>query len=96
LIGSPHAVAHLPAGNAGTRRGDLAGDIETHDGRHWDLDPRHAAAGEDVVVIQRGGADPHHHITRAGRRVGEVRLKAQSTRAVLSQYHSLHLELRPS
>jgi hypothetical protein len=47
-----HSVTNLPAGNTGTCRGDFAGDIEAHDGRHRDLDPRHAAAGEDVVVIE--------------------------------------------
>src|SRR5271165_954756 len=89
-----HAVADLPAGNIGTRCGDLAGDIETHDGRHRDLDPRHAAPGKNVVVIERGGTDPHHHVARARRRIGEVRLVAQSTRAMLAQYHSLHRKPR--
>src|SRR6516164_7732333 len=85
-----HAVADLPAGNTGTGYSDLPGDSEPQDGRYRDLDPRHAAAGEDVVVIERGGADPHQDVARAGHRIGEVRLIAQSTFAVLAQYHSLH------
>ena len=85
-----HAVTDLPTRDLGANRGDLAGNVEPHDGRHRDLDPGHAAAGEDIVVVERGGADAKHHIARAGGRVGEVRFVAQPAGAMLAQYHSLH------
>ena len=80
-----HTVANFPTGNVRTCGRDLAGNIETHNGRHRDLDPWHAAAGENIVIIERGGANPHHHVARTGRRVGEDRLIAQSARAMLAQ-----------
>ena len=85
-----HPVAELPARDAGADRSDLAGNVEPHDRRHRDPDPRHAAAGEHVVVVERRGANPQHHVALARHRVGEIRLVAQPTRAMLAQYHSLH------
>ena len=45
-------VAFLPAGHARPDLGDLAGYVEAHDGGHRHLDAGHAAAGEDVVVVE--------------------------------------------
>jgi len=72
-----HAVPHLPSRDAGADRCDLAGDVETHDGRHRDPDPRHAAAGENVVLVERRGTHAQYDITVAGARVGKPILQAQ-------------------
>jgi hypothetical protein len=86
-----HALAQLPSTHAGADRGDLAGDIEPHDRRHRNPDPRHAAPGEHIVIIERGGAHPQHNIALARHRIGEIRLKAQPVVAMLAQHQSSHL-----
>ncbi len=40
-----HAIADAPALDARAELGDLAGEVEAHDGRHGDLDAGHARAG---------------------------------------------------
>ena len=45
---------------------DFAGNIEPYDHRHRHLDAGHAAAREDVVVVQRRGLHRHDHIPFAG------------------------------
>src|SRR5437016_3589549 len=84
------AVADPPALDPRAERGDLAGDIEPHDRRHRDADARHAAAGEDIVVIERGRPHPHDDIAFAGDRIGEIALQPRPFGAVLAQYQGLH------
>ena len=71
------AVADRPAGDVGAERVDLARDVEAHDHRHRDVDARHAPPREDVVIVERRGADAHDHLARSRHRVGEVLLEDQ-------------------
>ena len=71
-----HAVAHVPARHLGAKRGDLAGDVDAHDQGHAELDAGHAAQREQVVIVERAGLDPQHHVGRAGHGIGPVHLEA--------------------
>jgi hypothetical protein len=73
-----HAIALLPAADAGPDLGDLAGHVEAHDRRHRHLDAGHAATREDVVVVERRGLDGHDHIALAGLGIGEAGLEIQA------------------
>ena len=92
-----HAVALLPAGDTGAHFGDLAGHIEAHDRRHRHLDAGHAAAGEDVVVVEGRRLDGDDHIAFARRGVGEAGLVDQAVRpAMLTDnccFHFISLQL---
>src|SRR5580765_4039755 len=86
-----HALADFPVADAGAHGGDLAGEVEAHDGGHRHLDARHAAPREDVVVVQRAGAHAHQDLAGGGRRVRIVGLVLNGARtAVLVDHRCLH------
>jgi hypothetical protein len=66
-----HAVAGLPALDAGAHFGDLARHVEPDDHRQRHLDARHAAHGEHVVIVERRRAHANDHlaVARLRRRV---------------------------
>src|SRR3989304_533471 len=62
-----HGIDHDPVAGLPLRHGaagldDVAGEVDAHDAGHGHLDARHAAAREDVVVVERGGAHLDDHI----------------------------------
>ena len=69
-----HALADFPVADVGAERDDLAGEVEAHDRRHRHLDARHAAAREDVVVVQRAGAHAYQRLSGPGHRVRVIGL----------------------
>src|SRR5215472_7173140 len=96
-----HPVANLPAVNAavdsavdpGAERDDLAGDVEAHNRWHRDPDPRHPAAREDVVIIERGGAHAQYDIAVAGDRRGEPGFQTQPVCSMLMKNQGSHVVL---
>ena len=63
-----HAVAGFPASHAGADLGDLARHVEPDDHRQRHLDARHAAHGEDVVIVERRRTHADDHFAVAGLR----------------------------
>ena len=65
-------VARLPPPHLRPHLDDLAGHVAAADHRQRHLDPRHAAQGEDVEMIERHGADSHQHLARRHLGIGKV------------------------
>ena len=78
-----YAVASFPIANSGTDLHDFAGEIQSHDARHWHLDARHAPAGEDVMIVERGRSHLDDHIVGSGPRVGKVRVDGNAARTAV-------------
>ena len=67
-----YPVAYSPIVHSLADFHDLASEIQTHDARHGDLDAGHAAAGEDVVVVESGCPHRHHDFVGSGGGIGEI------------------------
>ena len=57
-----HPLAEPASRHTRPQRLHRPGNVGTDDHRQIDLDPRHAAAREQVVEIHRGGRHPHQHL----------------------------------
>ena len=57
------AVANRPVAHPRPERSDVAGEVDAHDAGHRHLDPRHAAAREDVMVVQARGPHTYENLT---------------------------------
>src|SRR5262249_8588223 len=69
-----HALADFPIADVRAERGNLAGEIEAHDGGHRHLDARHAPTREDVVVVEGAGAHAYQRLSGRGHRVRVIGL----------------------
>jgi hypothetical protein len=58
-----HAIAGLPRRRAAADLGDFTSDVEPDHHRQRDLDARHAAHGEHVMVVERRRPHPDHNMT---------------------------------
>ena len=68
-----HLVAGLEAGDAGARRGDLAGGFRADHQRQFPLGEGHAAKAPEVEMVERDRLDADLHLAVAGRRrIGHV------------------------
>src|SRR4051794_23309903 len=65
-------VADLPAPDLGADGGDLAGDITSGDPRHRDRQTGHAAAYENIEIIQPARLDADQQIARADFRIRKI------------------------
>jgi hypothetical protein len=85
------AVARFPAFDAGTDLEDFTGEVETDDHRHRHFDPGHAAHGEHVVIVERGGAHANDHVPFGCDRIRKIGYVFQLVQpAVLTQYNCSH------
>jgi hypothetical protein len=91
-----HALAEPEWVRAGAERLDRPRDIGTDDHRQPDLDPWHAAAGEDVVEVHRSDGDPHSQLTRPGRRRRMVVSKLEDLGASVGRRQDRFHRLFPS
>src|SRR5579863_983807 len=86
-----YSVAGRPAFNPRADFSDIARTIEPQDRRQSNLDPRHSAASEDIVIVEGCSAHPNQHIAFSGYRIGEVGFQGWSRRpALFPQYHCPH------
>src|SRR6185295_1958198 len=89
--GYEHAIADCPALDARAELGDLAGQVQAHDGRHGDLDAGHPAQREDVVIVERRRAHGHDDLPWPGVRIREALIVDQAVEvAVRTDDHGFH------
>ena len=90
-------VTRPPPFDPGTDLRHLARDVETGDHREGEADAGHAPAREDVVVVERGRADPDDDLALARGRVRNIRPEREHLRAAVAfDDECLHLFSFPS
>src|SRR5262245_13831376 len=77
------SVAYLPVVYARPKSCNVAGEVDTHNAGHRHLNPGHATAREDVMVVQTRRLHTHKDLAGCWRGVGKACLVSDRTRTTV-------------